>query len=881
MTTTTGTTTGTGTGSWTATAPAPATTPAPRAGGSRPAVHRLVDVAVLLTALAAAGLPLLPAYATGLAAPALAGGLVTGAAVAAVAAWRAWTALSTLAVLLVASVVAGGPLAAPTTTVAGVVPTGDTVRTVLAGAVTVWRDVLTLQAPLGAGGGTLVAPYVLGVVGAAAAVGLALRGRTPTRAATAALVPALVGVLALVLGTRQTVLPLVGGTVTAGVLLTWVSWRIGRLAARRVVALLLTAAVAATGGAVLGPALGELRPRHVVRDEIVPPFDPREQPSPLAGYRRFVKDWTDTPLVTVRGLPAGTPVRLATLDAYDGVVWSVSAPGAASGSGTFRRPAGTGPGTAPVAPDRAVTVGVEVRTLPGVWLPTVGDPTAIDFTGTGTGTGTGVGSGALADRLRVNEATDAAVLIGGVPDGARYALAATVPTVPDDAAIGAAAAADVDLPPVTGVPDVVGLVAQEMAGRATTPLEVARALEAGLAERGWFSHGIAEAGDHPSLSGHGADRITSLLSGELMVGDSEQYASAMALMARELGLPARVVLGLRPDPDDGGDVTLTGGDAEAWVEIAFAGHGWVPFDPTPDESRTPDDRTPQDQAEPEPQVVQPPPPAEEPVVPPEEETEQPRTEDPSPGDDVAPAWQRAATVLAVAGAPLVLVLAPALLLAALRARRRRRRRTADDPVDRVVGGWEEVLDAAADLALPVLSGGTRREAAQVLARGAGPAGAPLAGLAGRADAVVFAPGRPADAEVDGFWAGVDAAVAELRAAVPRSRRLRARWSTASLRRRPGRAGVGTTSARPVPPTRPEARTRHRATAARDRPASTGPRDHPRDHPRGVGRRGPHTTPGVPAGARADDSADLTVDHIDLTVHPTPRARRRTPRDGES
>ncbi len=36
-----------------------------------------------------------------------------------------------------------------------------------------------------------------------------------------------------------------------------------------------------------------------------------------------------------------------------------------------------------------------------------------------------------------------------------------------------------------------------------------------------------------------------------MVGDSEQYASAMALMARSLGLPSRVVLGFLPKDDEG------------------------------------------------------------------------------------------------------------------------------------------------------------------------------------------------------------------------------------------------------------------------------------------------------------------------------------------
>lgn len=638
----------------------------------RPGAHALADVAVLVAALAVAALPVVPAYAVGAVWPALLGGLAVGAAIAATAARRGWAVLPTLAVLVVAFVVAGGALAAPGTTLGGVVPTGATVRTLLGGVVTVWADVLTRQAPLGADGGTLVAPYTLAVAGAAAAVSVALRARTASRAVLAAAAPPLVGVAALALGTRETLLPMVTGLVAAGGLLTWVAWRLGRLAVRRVVALALTVAVAGAGGVVVGPVLADQRPRYVLRDEVTPPFDPREQPSPLAGYRRFVKDWQDTPLLTVRGLPDGAPVRLATLDAYDGVVWSVGAPGAASGSGAFRRPAGSvdaGAAGAPAPDGRAATVDVEVHALPGVWLPTVGEAAAVRVTGSSAGTSADTSADTSAqadpaDGLRVNRTTDTAVLTGGVPDGLTYTLDTTVPPVPDDAAIGAAAPAAVTLPPVTAVPDVVGLVAGEMAGQASTPLEVARALEAGLAERGWFSHGNTDAGDHPSLSGHGADRITSLLSGDLMVGDSEQYASAMALMARELGLPARVVLGFRPDagaPADGdaGEVVVTGDDAQAWVEIAFAGHGWVPFHPTPDESRTPDERTPQDEAQPEPQVVQPPPPPAEPVAPPEVDAEQPITEDPSGPDAATAGWPRVVAVAAaVVGVPLLLVLAP-------------------------------------------------------------------------------------------------------------------------------------------------------------------------------------------------------------------------------
>jgi transglutaminase-like putative cysteine protease len=66
-------------------------------------------------------------------------------------------------------------------------------------------------------------------------------------------------------------------------------------------------------------------------------------------------------------------------------------------------------------------------------------------------------------------------------------------------------------------------------------------------------------------------------------GVCSQFASAMAVMARLVGLPARVAIGYRPGAYDlwSGTYRVRAGDAHAWVEIHFREHGWVPFDPTP------------------------------------------------------------------------------------------------------------------------------------------------------------------------------------------------------------------------------------------------------------------------------------------------------------
>lgn len=66
-------------------------------------------------------------------------------------------------------------------------------------------------------------------------------------------------------------------------------------------------------------------------------------------------------------------------------------------------------------------------------------------------------------------------------------------------------------------------------------------------------------------------------------GTCEQFAQASVVMLRSLGIPARVATGflLRDWDTSLGAYTAKGRDCHAWVEVDFAGCGWVIFDPTP------------------------------------------------------------------------------------------------------------------------------------------------------------------------------------------------------------------------------------------------------------------------------------------------------------
>ena len=69
-------------------------------------------------------------------------------------------------------------------------------------------------------------------------------------------------------------------------------------------------------------------------------------------------------------------------------------------------------------------------------------------------------------------------------------------------------------------------------------------------------------------------------------GYFDYHASAMAVMLRSLGIPARVAAGYVIDPlqaqgDDGSTYQLTEKNAWAWPEVYFPSIGWVEFNPTP------------------------------------------------------------------------------------------------------------------------------------------------------------------------------------------------------------------------------------------------------------------------------------------------------------
>jgi len=226
----------------------------------------------------------------------------------------------------------------------------------------------------------------------------------------------------------------------------------------------------------------------------------------------------------------------------------------------------------------------------------------------------------------------------------------------------------------------------------------------------------------------------------------------------------------------GGVYSVTGSDVHAWVEVAFAGVGWVPFDPTPLADQPPKAQDPRANSKPQPQVLQAPPPPEEPAQAPLQPI--PEAANAKKNVSAGAGWTAYVGRVAIVGGPILVLASPFLLIIAAKSRRRRRRLGASVQVERLSGAWREAIDAAVDLGTPVLASATRRETARSLQE-LDPQARALP-LAERVDDVVFGAREPSAADVDAFWADVEQLVGDMSRSVGRWRRVRSRFSVRSF-----------------------------------------------------------------------------------------------------
>jgi transglutaminase-like putative cysteine protease len=127
-------------------------------------------------------------------------------------------------------------------------------------------------------------------------------------------------------------------------------------------------------------------------------------------------------------------------------------------------------------------------------------------------------------------------------------------------------------------------LARTVTEEGVTTFEKALILESWLRDPRNFTYSTDVDTGHTALDL--ADWLLDPDSRNYRTGYCEQFATAMAVLARALGIPSRVVLGFTPgdviQQSDGTDVIVVRErNAHAWVELWLNGQGWVRFDPTP------------------------------------------------------------------------------------------------------------------------------------------------------------------------------------------------------------------------------------------------------------------------------------------------------------
>lgn len=771
-------------------------------------------------------------------------------------AWPGWLSVVAAAgaiVVLGVVLVAAPSAAAPT----GADPAGwaGAFVDVLRGAVFGWKDLVTVELPVGAYRNLLVPGLIVFLVGTVSALHLAWSGRAFStsavavgiamvvfgiafgRTATSApvslgeiLIPAPVETLVGVLGVLFSLAWLAGHAralrrealkrAASGTGLRVSRRRAGSDGRRAVLAgVMVTVAVAL--GAIAGPALAGGQTREVLRSGVDPAVTITRAVSPLAEYRSIVTTEADDDVLFRVSADGQLPdrVRLATLTAYDGEIYRALGDDQQSADAPFIRvPSSLDAGTG-----ESVSMTVQIDRLRGIWLPTAGRVQNVTFAG--------ARAASLADSFYYNPESQAAVqtLSTGLQRGDSYTVAAVVPAAPSLASISAPGSPGEGMTPPDSL--VTWLEQQQVTADGAGLAEaVAR-----LRERGYLSHALLEPGPserpawmseldpyafEPSAAGHSLARVDTMFQQLLereaaaaggaatsslvaAVGDDEQFAVAAALIAEQLGFPARVVVGARLDSSDAALPTCEGGecralDLSAWVEVRSSQGDWVSVDVTPQHAVSIDtdvrrQRDPEVVTEVRPET------AEEVVAPDPVRQQADADDDPAEGPaDLSGMWAalRAVTVGALG---VGIVLAPFITVVAAKAVRRRQRRRDGDAAARILGGWDEFVDAAVDHGRPAPGAHTRSELAALYRTPRS------AALATSADQAAFAPSGPAPRSAERFWSEVDGERRALGHGTPWWRRARAAVSLKSFRR----SLVGPLRRRPSPSARSERGRRRR------------------------------------------------------------------------
>jgi transglutaminase-like putative cysteine protease len=264
------------------------------------------------------------------------------------------------------------------------------------------------------------------------------------------------------------------------------------------------------------------------------------------------------------------PLRAFTMTAFDGRSWAASSTASdatqSATTGTLLSPDPAISGQAPNATLGTVAdVSLQVGQLRDRHMPISTSARTLDAHGSWT----------------YSPATDTVTGSSSTTQGMQYSMTVEVPDL-TAAELRSAPVGDPNdggatlTVPKTDHSSAIAALARQVTKSAKTPYDQALALQQYFRSAQNFTYDTRVA---PARTG---DAVWDFLQDKH--GYCVQFATSMVVMARDLGIPARLGVGFLPGDlarDDSGVYSVTGKDSHAWPELYFEGYGWVRFEPTP------------------------------------------------------------------------------------------------------------------------------------------------------------------------------------------------------------------------------------------------------------------------------------------------------------
>ncbi|MEO7121979.1 MAG: DUF3488 and transglutaminase-like domain-containing protein [Lacisediminihabitans sp.] len=270
-------------------------------------------------------------------------------------------------------------------------------------------------------------------------------------------------------------------------------------------------------------------------------------------------------------------LRMVTLDRFSGADWAPRAPkqSRSHGMNAFAAPAGLSGQVARTKETTKITIG----DLRSPWLPLPYPTSSV--------------TGLWGDWYWESDTLAASSPTVGIENQIYQVASLTVQPTPEQlTAAGSTVPAGFDkyLALPSKLPKIISDTAQKVAGGEQGSYAKAIALQQYFLS-GSFTYSV-QAPVKEGYDGTSMDVVAKFL--QVRSGYCVHFASAMAVMARSLGIPARIGVGFQPGSvmkSDGSNRTrynVTAHDLHAWPELYFADIGWVRFEPTPGRGAVPD-----------------------------------------------------------------------------------------------------------------------------------------------------------------------------------------------------------------------------------------------------------------------------------------------------